>query len=306
MSTGAGTLLVIVSSLAFGAMALFARVAYAAGTAPITLLFLRFGIAAGCMAFIVAVRREPLPTGKVLAGLALMGGVGYVGQSFSFFTALTLAHAGLVALLLYLYPAIVAVLSALFLRERLSPPRVVAVAMAFIGTALTVGPRPAGTPAGIALGIAAAFIYSAYIMAGTHLLRRSSPISGALVVMSSAAIVFAVINVIRGPAFPQTPAGWWAAVGVAIVSTAFAVTLFLIGIAVIGPTKASVLSTFEPITTVVLAAIILGEPLSVLTAIGGACIIGATVILARHQEGTPAPRVAVDPAIDPANGDDSL
>lgn len=282
------------SSVAFGAMALFARAAYAAGTSPITLLFLRFGIAAMCMAVIVVVRREPLPSRRVIAGLALMGGVGFVGQSFSFFTALTMANAGLVALLLYLYPAIVAVLSALFLHERLSALRATAVIMAFAGTALTVGPRPAGTPLGITLGIAAAFIYSAYIMAGTHLLRRSSPLSGSLVIMTSAAVVFGIINVVRGPAFPQTAAGWWAAVGVATVSTACAVTLFLVGITVIGPTRSSVLSTFEPITTVILAAIILGEPLGVATVLGGACIIGATVILARSRDGAAAPRVATD------------
>ena len=297
MSTAVGTLLVIVSSVAFGAMALFARVAYAAGTSPSTLLFLRFAIAAFCMALIVVVRREPLPPWRVIGGLALMGGVGYVGQSFSFFTALTMANAGLVALLLYLYPAIVALLSAAFLRERLDRPRVVAVVMAFLGTALTVGPRPAGSLAGIALGIAAAFIYSIYIMAGTHLLRRSSPIAGSLVIMASAALVFGLIATAQGPAFPQSAAGWWAALGVAVISTVIAVTLFLVGITVIGPTKASVLSTFEPVTTVILAALILGEPLGVLSVIGGACILTATIILARLPQAPQAPRVATDPGV---------
>ena len=109
MSAAAGTLLVIVSTVAFGAMALFARIAYAAGISPTTLLFLRFGIAALFTALIVLVRREPHPPPRVIGGLALMGGVGCVG---------------LVALLLYLYPAIVALLSAALFRELLDPPRV--------------------------------------------------------------------------------------------------------------------------------------------------------------------------------------
>ncbi len=289
MSSAAGNLLVIVSSVAFGGMALFARAAYQAGTSPITLLFLRFGIAAVCMGVVVVVRRERLPRGRTLLGLLMMGGLGYAGQSFSFFTALTMANAGLVALLLYLYPAIVAILSAIFLGERLGRWRSLAVVLAFFGTALTVGPAPQGSPLGIFLGIAAAFIYSGYIMAGTHLLRSSSPISGAMVIMAAAATVFGVVNILQGPSFPGTAAGWWAAMGVAVVSTVIAVTLFLVGITVIGPTRASVLSTFEPVTTVILAALLLSEPLGLASIIGGACILTAAMILSRAPR---APRVA--------------
>ena len=84
MAPWVGTLLALVSSVAFGAMALFARAAYAAGVTPITLLFLRFSIAALCMFVVVLARGERLPRGRTLLGLVLMGGVGYVGQSFSF------------------------------------------------------------------------------------------------------------------------------------------------------------------------------------------------------------------------------
>ena len=101
-----GVFLILVSGISFGAAAIFARFAYGAGTNPITLLFLRFGIASICMIFMMLIRRLPLPRGQILFGLVLMGALGYVGQSFCYFTALTLISAGLVALLLYLYPAI--------------------------------------------------------------------------------------------------------------------------------------------------------------------------------------------------------
>ena len=75
------------------------QAAYADGVTPSSLLLLRFGIAAVCMAAVALLRRERFPRKAALGGVALMGGVGYVGQSVCFFTALTMAHAGHVALL---------------------------------------------------------------------------------------------------------------------------------------------------------------------------------------------------------------
>ena len=103
-----------------------------------------------------------------------MGAIGYAGQAFTFFTALTLAPAGLVALLLYLHPALVALLSALLLHERLSAPKIAALVVALAGMLLTVlptlgdGARDAhpGILRGVAFGVAAAAIYAGYIVVG--------------------------------------------------------------------------------------------------------------------------------------------
>jgi hypothetical protein len=79
-----GALLVALSATAFGAMAIFARFAYADGTDVVAVLFLRFTIAAALMsAFVVASGRR-WPRGRNLAILLAMGAVGYVGQSLSF------------------------------------------------------------------------------------------------------------------------------------------------------------------------------------------------------------------------------
>ncbi len=119
-----GLLLIAFSAASFGVMPILARFAYAAGANPITTLWLRFGIAAVVMIVIMLVRRMPFPRGRVLLGLVLMGALGYAGVSLAYFTALTMASAGLVALLLYLYPALVMVLSVIFWRERLSRVKV--------------------------------------------------------------------------------------------------------------------------------------------------------------------------------------
>ena len=288
--TAAGVALAIISAVSFGAMAIFARLSYADGVTPVSLLFIRFVLAALIMLAIARLRRERFPRGRALVGFALMGGVGYVGQSLSFFTALTVADAGLVALLLYLYPAIVAVLSAIFLRERLTGLRIAAVALSLAGTALTVGPQLDARPLGVVLGISAALIYSVYIMAGTRLLREEPPIASSAVIMSAAAVVFGALALAQGLSLPGGVLGWVGIVGVAIVATVVAVTTVLMGLKLIGPTRASILSTIEPVVTVVLAAILLGEPIGPMTAVGGALILTGALMLARSGRSA-APRV---------------
>src|SRR5262249_44800545 len=86
-----GIALVLISAIAFGATAIFARFAYADGVDVPTLLFLRFTLAGMLLLALLVARRLPVPRGRVLAGLLLLGAVGRVGQGLTFFYALTLA-----------------------------------------------------------------------------------------------------------------------------------------------------------------------------------------------------------------------
>ena len=284
-----GVAMVIASALAFGAMAIMARFAYADGVDTRTLLALRFGIAAACLGALVAARRTALPRGRDLAFAAMMGGIGYAGQAASFFTAITLAPAGLVALLLYLHPAGVALLAVLVLREPMSMAKLVALALALAGTTLTVVPALAAETAagfprigtGVALGLAAAAIYALYIVVGTRLAARVEPLALSTVIVASAAAVFAIAALASGPKLPQSATGWTAVAGIAIVSTVGAITLFFAGLARVGPTMAATLSTVEPAFTVALAALVLGERIGVAQLAGGVLILAAVVLLSR-------------------------
>jgi drug/metabolite transporter (DMT)-like permease len=286
-----GIACVAASAVAFGAMAIFARAAYASGVDTPTLLALRFAIAAAAMVAIAVRRGAARPTGAALGALVALGALGYGGQAFSFFTALTLAPAGLVALLLYLHPALVALLAALVLRESLTAPKLVALGVALAGTALTVAPAltAGAAPAdsrvatGIGFAIAAAAFYSLYIVAGAWLGRRVAALPMSTVVIASAAAVFVVAALARGPRWPQTAAGWAAVLAIALVSTVAAITLYFAGLARIGPVRASTLSTLEPLVTVMLAASVLGETIAPVQLAGGALILAAVVLLARAR-----------------------
>src|SRR5262245_55899965 len=117
MKSITGILLIIISAASFGTLAIFGRFAYAAGMDTFTMLFLRFSIAAVLMAILLVGRGESMPRGQVLWQLIGMGALGYAGQSFSYLTAIKYASAGLVALLLYLYPMFVFILSVIVFRE---------------------------------------------------------------------------------------------------------------------------------------------------------------------------------------------
>jgi len=273
-----GVLLIVISAASFGALPIFIRLAYRTGADPTTLLVLRYSIAAVVMVAIMFARKTPLPRGRILLCLVLMGAVGYVGQSFAYFTALTMASAGLVALLLYLYPAIVTMLSALFFKERLTAAKVGALTLALVGTALTIGPAGSGRVAGILLAIAAAVIYSVYILVGSRIIPHASAIAASTTVITAAAVVYIGIVAVRGPAFPQTFSGWVDIFAIALVSTVLPIVTFLAGLERVGPTRASTLSTFEPVMSVMLAILILGETISPLQVLGGALILAAVVV----------------------------
>ena len=68
---------------------------------------------------------------------------------------------------------------------------------------------------------------------------------------------------------------------IALVSTVLAISLFFAGLARVGPTRAATLSTVEPVVTIALAALVLGERIAAVQLAGGALILGAVLLLAR-------------------------
>ncbi|HEY9104074.1 DMT family transporter [Chitinimonas sp.] len=283
-----GALLILLSAACFGVMPLFGRLAYAAGADAQAILLLRFGIAAACLALIMLFKREPWPRGRLALGLLAMGAIGYAGQAFSYFTALSYASASLTALLLYTFPVIVTLIAAVWLHEPLTRRKVLALALASLGLALTVGDALSGSLTGVAFGLAAALIYSIYIAVGTRLTPRAGALASSTLVMLGGALTFGVVSVWHAPALPQSSSGWLAVAAIGLLCSVIAALAFFAGLARLGASEAAMLSTFEPVVTVVLAASLLGERLTASQWIGGAVIIAAVLLLARSPaSGTP-------------------
>lgn len=277
-----GILLIAVSAAGFGTLAILGRYAYAAGMDTFTILSFRFLLAAPIMAVFLIVRREPMPRGSALLWLSAMGAIGYVGQAFCYLSALKYASAGLVALLLYLYPVFVTVFSGLIFRERVTGIKLLLLGVALAGIALTVGPGGGRLP-GIVLATLAAVIYSCYIIVGARVMRQLSAVQSSTIIFASAGAVSCVLMIINGAHLPVTMEGWAVVASLVLIATVLPAVTFLAGLERIGPANASMLSTLEPVVTVLLAALLLGETLPPMTLMGGSLILASVILLARSE-----------------------
>lgn len=273
---------ILLSALGFGSMAILARFAYADGVSTPSLLFLRFFLAGILLLPWVLWKKLPWPRGRALLVLIAMGSMGYAGMAACYFSGLHYASAGTIALLLYLFPAIVLVLSTLLLGERFSSRRLLALALALGGLVITIGLELSAQPLGLLLGLGSAIIYSLYILAGSRYTSECDPLTSACVVVFSAASCYGVYLASTGFHGPASLHGWLSVLGIACFGTVAALALFLSGLAQTGATQASLISTAEPVVTILLAWLLLGEPLGWSQVLGGGLILAAVVLISRE------------------------
>jgi len=126
-------------------------------------------------------------------------------------------------------------------------------------------------PLATALGLTAAVVYSAYILVSGSIAARVPPRAFSTLVCSGAAITLTIGAALLGELRPGdvTVGGWGWLACLALISTVGAVSLFFVGIARVGPTVASILSTVEPAVTVLLAFVVFGEVLGAAQLLGG-------------------------------------
>ncbi|MGH2465843.1 MAG: EamA family transporter [Candidatus Limnocylindrales bacterium] len=295
-----GVLLIIVSAASFGSGALFAKPVYAEGVGWLTLLCWRFAIAATLSWAWLLVhrgRRAGLrQTDGRRVAVALVLGLVYLGNSSTYYAALETVSASLAALVVYIYPAIVAVLTLRLGRPLEGRRAWLALGMALLGVVLAIGGIPTGTApplAGLLQVLASPIIYSIWIVAQARLAGERSDRVGdasetgagsataAALMMTSTAIGFWLIAIVSGtPVAPsQIPDGAWPGMAaVALISTFVAIQAFSAGSRLIGAAQASLISTVEPVWTICLAALILGEHLGPIQLVGGALVIGGVII----------------------------
>jgi drug/metabolite transporter (DMT)-like permease len=115
------------------------------------------------------------------------------------------------------------------------------------------------------------------------------------VIITGAAVAFCFLAAITNQlALPGTADGWAVVVGLAVFPTMLAISLFLAGLPRVGAARAALLSTWEPVVTVGLAAALLGERLSLVQVLGGILVLLAVVVVQGAQLWRPGPLVAQD------------
>ena len=295
-----GVALVLVSAAAFGSGSLFAQPVYAAGVGWMTLSAWRFLFGAGftwCFLLLSADRRASLRgIDRRVAAAALGLGVLYVGNSGTYYAALETVSPSLAALVVYLYPAIVAVLSLRF-GHRLSGRRAwIALGISLCGVVLAVGgidPDESPPVSGLLLAFASCFIYAVWVILAARLSgeRReavaadaggggSATVTVALIMTATATVYWVSALATKQPVLPgQVPADAWPGlIGVGVAATFIAIQTFYAGALRVGAAHASLIATAEPIWTIALAAILFQVALTPIQLVGGALILIGVVV----------------------------
>jgi len=308
-----GFVLVVVSAAAFGSGALFAKPVYAAGVDWHTLSAWRFGIGAVLAWAWVLVRARGVgglggwSRRRVVSTLLL--GLLYVGNSGTYFAGLETVPASLAALIVYIYPAIVAVLALRFGRRLEGRRAWAALGLALAGVTLTVGAIDARTApplSGLALVTASPIIYAVWIvlaarLSGERRAARDEAARGAdaavvtAIMTSATAVAYWTSALVVGrPVLPgEIPAAAWPGLlGVGAVSTFVAIQAFYAGAQRVGAARAALVSTIEPVYTIGLAALLFGEVLGPVQLLGGALIL-AGVVLSQATPGAIGTRLRV-------------
>ena len=314
-----GVALVLISACAFGSGALFAKPAYAAGVDWHVLSSWRFLFGAS-LAWLWLLAwparwRALRALDRRLVAVSLALGVLYVANSGTYFAGLETVDASVAALIVYIYPALVAVLTLRF-GQRLQGARAwSALGLALVGVVLAVGgieSQDAPPIEGLLLIVASPVIYAVWIVLAARLSGEredtgsegadhgeragaSASAATALMMTATAATYWISAIAVGRPVFPaEVPAGaWFGLVGVGVVSTFVAIQTFYAGTQRVGAAQAALISTIEPVWTISLAAILLGESLQPVQLAGGALILLGVIVAQTGPAGLRPPQPAV-------------
>jgi len=271
-----GFLLVLLSTLAYGAMPIFGKVAYAAGARATSLLAWRFALATLLFALFATAKSKGLARRDHFR-LWAIGSV-FVTNALCYFKGLESVPASTAALIVYTYPVMVTLISGVLGLDRFTLRGLVAAGMAFTGCALTAGTVEHGGP-GVWLVLISALLYSIYMILGSRYAAHLPAEATASHTAQASAALCIPFALSQGEVLlPPEPRAWVAVLAIAFLSTVVALRALLSGMARIGAVKAAVLSSFEVVVTLILAALFLGEELGTRSLVGAALILGAVVL----------------------------
>ncbi len=287
----AATLSLIGAAFGFSTIAIFTTLLASAGTSLLTAMAGRYIVASLVLIPIAGgLAALRLPRTRI-AQLAGIGGLGQALIAFLSLSALEYIPAAMLVFLFYTFPAWVALRAAVLRTERLTGTRLFSLLLSFAGVAVMVGwpGSDAVHPLGAGLALTAAVVYALFIPLIDRLRAGIGAVVATAWVAMGAMVIFVVAAlVMRDLSLPTTPLPWLYIVGLGTISTALAFTLFLRGLAAVGPVHAAIVTTAEPFFVAILAALVLGQPIQLQTVVGGTLIAIAVLVLQRGSRLTTA------------------
>ena len=279
----------LAGTISFAFRPVLIKLGYAA--APVsatTLLFLRMVLS---FPFFAAVawwlRNEPPLARRDWAGIVGLGFLGYYLASLLDFLGLQYVPAGHGRLIMFLYPTLVVILSALFLGKRPTGRELAALAVTYTGIALVLS-QQLGAPAehrlfffGAALVFSSAMCYAVYLVTGSQLIKRVGSMRfTAYTMMVSTVPAVIQFGILEGAAALELPRIVWVyAILLATVCTVLPVFLVAEALKRIGATRFALIGALGPVTTVLADFVLLAGKLSALQLVGGTLVIGGVLLV---------------------------
>ena len=276
-------------AVAFAMTGICTALALESGSNPLTVVTVRTVTAVALLGLWLTYQRIPLglPRRDLLVALAI--GVPLTANNYMINAAIGEIPVPLAVLIFYTWPALTTAASWLMGKERFRWRAAAALALAFAGVALTLNVELTAAQAkGVWLALGAALMWSvAYVAAGHFFQGRDTRVP-TLYMMLTALVTFGAACALTGNvAWPATPAGWSGLGGVGAFY-AFALIGLLLASVRAGGVRAGFYMNFEPIASVLLAALILGQRLAPVQLAGAALVIAALFLFRPPAAASPS------------------
>ncbi len=282
-ATWVGFALVLLSATGFATNILFANMAYRDGIDIQTINAVRHCVTVTLLFLFVKIRGKQLKlppreryTGFALGISVFMMGVGYL-------SATQYIPVSVAVLIFYTHPFLVAIIARFTENEPITPIRLMAMGIAFMGLVFAMGIQSvAGLNGyGIAFALLAALGAASFVTVSSLTIRSADPQAVNLHCLAAGTVLYVVFMLFSGGSAAHiAPAGWLKLGLTSLALTIAYITLF-IGLEIIGPVKTSLLMNAEPILTIILAAMLLGERLTFTQLIGAGFVMAGIILITR-------------------------
>ena len=277
-----GVIYVILSAVLFGTMPLLARIAYAHGSNAYTVAFTRFFF--GSIVLSIIIFALPNCTIKISINqfLTLLKlSIPYAAMPILLYMSYTYIDSGMATTLHFTYPIAVMLIMVIFCKTRLDAKQIVCAVLCVGGMTMLYTPNGQISVQGILLAVVSGIVYAVYIvlLGKSNAKELNSFVLAFWVSMLSTVEIGLIAFFTRNLVFHLDVFGWAAEIGMALSATVFALVLFQKGVFLCGEVKASLFSTFEPLSGIVIGVIVFHEVLSIKEMIGMIGILAAAVLL---------------------------
>ena len=280
-----GTLCGVGAAVSYGMNPLGVLPLYADGINTNSVLFYRYGLAVVIMALFMIVQRKSFSvTIKELCILMPLG-ILFVLSSLTLFESFHYMDAGVASTLLFVYPVLVAVMMAVFFKEKVTAVTVFSILLALSGIGMLYGGGDTGTLSltGVMFVFASSLSYAIYIVVVNKSSLRMSSVKLTFYVMLFG-LSLIIINALIGgedTAIQRltTLRMWIFASILALFPTVISLILMVIAVHEIGSTPTAVMGALEPLTAVVLGVTLFNEAFTFRLAVGIIMILSAVIII---------------------------